>query len=176
MGCQKLSPLLLLVCPFFCASKMVQKLRFPARKKTNWQEVLYNPFLRTMATPGFFSSFFLTHPHHNTQCKQRHAAAVPPPNIDKMDIAACVRQSALSGFKQQSNPTIGCQDIGYLPLVWPGGTAAACLGLHCVLWCTCIKKTEINLGWPCFQEIGNMCDMENITYVSWKKYQEKKQV
>jgi hypothetical protein len=57
-----------------------------------------------------------------------------------------------------------------------GGTAAACLGLHCVLWCTCIKKTEINLGWPCFQEIGNMCDMENITYVSWKKYQEKKQV
>ncbi len=33
VGCQKLSPLFLLICSFFCASKMIRTLRFPTQKK-----------------------------------------------------------------------------------------------------------------------------------------------
>ena len=42
-----------------------------------------------------------------------------------MALAACARQSAPSGLKGRSDPTIGCGDIEYLPIDRPGGKAAA---------------------------------------------------
>ena len=44
-----------------------------------------------------------------------------------LEFAACARQSAPGGFKRRSDPTIGREDIEYLPIDWRGGKAAACL-------------------------------------------------
>jgi hypothetical protein len=62
-----------------------------------------------------------------------------------MAFAACARQSAPGGFKQRSNPTIGCGDIEYLHLlIGQGGKAALVFVPLCLLACAQFEKKGEN--------------------------------
>ena len=80
----------------------------------------------------------------------------------------CARQSAPSGFKRRSNPTIGRRDIEYLPTDRPGGESR-CLSFVFVatVFAFCApKKMKNPQRWPRFLEKGSVSVYTTSTYLT----------